>query len=389
MPRRPTKLISPQRRALLAAAVGAGCWPAARGQVAGNKVPQVLQSVLPAGARFELPFEVRAEGDKRQENRVVFGTLRSTAPIAAITLLDPARRRIWRRTPAELGLTPRDQTSRPDLGETIVLPEIRNAVDGHWTLLLERAAPHVAPGRLLLAWRVLPRYELLLATDTPSVAAGQPLLVTLRAMDYGAPITGLRQIELTLLDVGGQPLSRVPALERARSREGILLSDEPGIYIASLTLPHPGAYRLRASHGLGSAPHAVTVDAEIAVNAGAPGGALRLTSVRPESTPAGCVGNLVFRFQAEVAEPGTYVCNLLLRAGDPAAPRASGSATLAAGRASIDVIVSAAKWRAAANPSTLARVTLLRIDSAGLKLLVDLHDLSLAEHTIDTAALCK
>lgn len=390
MPRRPLALFSSGRRVLLlAAGVAAGPWPAARAQGGGMLAPQVVQSELPPGPRVEFQFDVRTENENRLENRVVFGTLRSTAPIAAISLLDPARRRIWRRTPAELGLTPRDQTSRPELGDAIVLPEIRNAASGRWTLSLEREAPNAAPGRLLLAWRVLPRYELLLTTATSSVAAGQTLLVTARAADYGVPITGLKQIELALLDVGGQPLSREPALENARSREGILLSNEPGSYIASLTLPRPGTYRLQASLDVGSPPRPVARSAVMELSASARGGALQLAWVRLDSSPGRCARSLVFRFQIEAVEPGTYVCNLLLRAGDPAAPRASGSAALAAGRATIDVIVSAAKWSAAGNPSALARVTLVRVDSADLKLLAEVDNLSLAGHPIDVAALCR
>lgn len=374
---------------LLAAGATAGRWPAARAQAGGTLVPQVLQSELPPGGRFELQFDVRTEGENRLENRVVFGTLRSTAPIAAITLLGPGRRFIWRRTPAELGLTQRDQASRPELGEAIVLPEIRNATSGRWTLLLERAAPNSAPGRLLLVWRVLPRYELQLTTTTPNVAAGQTMLVAARATDYGVPITGLKQIEIALLDAGGQVLSHEPAAENARSREGILLSNEPGSYITSLTLPQTGTYRLQANYDFGSAPRTVARSAVIEVIASARGGTLQLASVHLDSPPGRCARSLVFRFEAGVAESGTYVCNLLLRAGDPAAPRASGSAALVAGRATIDVIVSAAKWNAAGNPSILARVTLLRVDSAGFKQLADINNLSLAGHAIDTAALCK
>ena len=369
--------------------MAASGWPAVHAQVSGTLLPQQMPSAFPAGASFELQFEVSATGDDRLENRVVFGTLRSTAPIAAITLLDPARRRIWRRTPSELGLTPRNQAARPELGDAIALPEIRDAASGRWTLLLERAAPKTVPGRLLLAWRVLPRYDLVLTATPSQVAAGQTLLAVVHAFDYGVPIAGLKQIELLLLDAGGQVISREPALEAVRSREGILLSNEPGSYVARLVLPRPGAFQLQARHVFGGSARAVTRGASIEINAGAPGGTLQLASVRLDIAPNGCARGLVFRFEVDVVEPGTYVCNLLLRAGDPAAPRASGSASLITGRSTIDVTVSAAKWAAAGNPSSLARASLLRIDNAGVKLLADFNDLSLAGHAVDTIALCK
>lgn len=375
------------RRKLLPLIVSGWWWPASS-QV-GNMPPQLLRSILPPGASFELPFEIRAEGEERLENRIVFGALRSTGRLDAITLLDPSRRVVWRRTPVELGLTPRDQTSQPELGDVIVLPEIRNAINGRWALLLERAKPHSDAGRLLFAWRLLPRFDLLLSTNTPQVAAGQTLLVEVRAMDYGVPIKEIAKIDVALLGDGEQQLSVVHAREHARTRDGIALSNEPGTYIASIVLPQPGLYRLQASHVFGSAPRPTIRRAVLSVTAGASIGALRLLSVRLYGTPGQCARGLTFRFQVELAEPGAYTCTLSLQPGVLSTPRASASAELVAGTSVIDVMVSAAKWFAAGEPSNLARVTLLRIDALGFGVLADINDVSLVGHKIDTSALCR
>ncbi|MDE2368304.1 MAG: hypothetical protein KGN16_04975 [Burkholderiales bacterium] len=392
MTRPDSESISTPRRVLLRIAVGAaaGPWAAARAQAVAGPATQLLQARLPALPSHGLPFEVRTDGETRGENRVVFGALRSTAAIDTIALIDPAQRQLWRRTPVDLGWTPRDQTGRPDWGDAIVLPEIRNAAAGRWTLLIERAPARAGAGQLRLAWQVLPRYELLMQASATEVAAGQTLLVTLRPLDYGVELRGLKAIVLSWADARGATTGHVQALENARSPEGIAVSSEPGAYIARLALPQPGVYRLQASQVFGQAPRLTTRSASIELNVGRRGGALRLASVQPDgATSNGCARGLRFRFDVDVAEPGNYVCNLLLLAGAPVAPRASGSAPLAAGHGTIDVVVSAEKWRAAGAPARLARVTLLRIDEQGYKLLADIEDLTLADHPIDGAALCR
>lgn len=395
MARRFPDSISLRRRALfLAAAAAAGPWPAVLAQGNRGSMAQVLQARLPASPSYALTFDVRTEGEIWAVNRVVFGALRSTAPIDAITLIDPLQRRVWRRTLAELGWTARDQAQRPDLGDAIVLPEIRNAAAGRWTLLLERSPQRARAGRLQLAWQVLPRYELLMNASAPEVAAGETLLVTLRALDYGVPLQGLKSVELTWVDSSGATIGHAPALEGLRSPEGIAVSNEPGTYIARLALQQPGAYRVQADHAFGEAPNQTLRRAWLEVRVGQRGAALRLASVEVD-TAAGtngagrCARGLRFRFDAEVTEPGNYVCTLLLRPGEPAGPRASGSALLSAGHGSVEVAVSAAKWIAAGQPVRLARVTLLRVDAAEAKLLADIEDLSLDGHPIDASAFCR
>ncbi|MDE1949926.1 MAG: hypothetical protein KGL43_23835 [Burkholderiales bacterium] len=383
--------ISAQRRAvLIAAAAAAGPWRAARSQGAGSAVAQVLQARLPARPDYALTFDVHTEGETRAENRVVFASLRSTAPIDSITLIDPLQHRVWQRTPADLGWTARAQAQGRDLGDAIVLPEVRNAAGGRWTLLIHRSPERASAGRLQLAWQVLPRYELLMDASAREVAVGQSLLVTLRPRDYGVPMHGLKSIEVTWVDARGETIGHAAALENARSPEGIALTDEPGAYIARLALERTGTYLVQASQPFGEAPNQTIRKTWIEVSASGKGGSLRLASVQADRQgPGQCTRALRFRFDVDVADPGDYVCTLLLHSGEPAAPRAGGSAHLSAGRGTIDVVVSAEKWMAAGRPAKLARVTLLRIGAAGTQLLADIENMSVAAHLIDGSALCR
>lgn len=246
--------------------MAASGWRQVRAQAGGTPDLILLRAAFPAADRCELAFDVRTDA----EVRVVFGTLRSTTPVSAISLLDPDRRRVWRRAPSELGFVPRSRTPDPERGDAFVLPDARHAARGRWTLLLERGGADMTPGQVLLAWRVLPRFELLLATGSSAVAAGEPVLVIVRASDYGVPVAGLKRVELTVLDSRSRHVGRIPARENALSREGIRLSDEPGSYLGHVTLPGEGAYRLQAEADLG-APGGPTRSAAIDVRAAGQG----------------------------------------------------------------------------------------------------------------------
>lgn len=377
-------LPSLRRRALLAAgAWGMSALPAGAQTAAAR--PLLLTPSLPPGSVASLPFEVAGEA----QNRLVFATLRCTVPVAALSLIDPAGRVLWRRSAADLGYRERATMPRPELGDGYFLPPVRDAAAGRWQLRVERAPPTAGSGRLQLAYSVFPRYELDILPARAHVAAGETLLVSVRPRDYGAPLAGLPPFDLQLLDARGRPLARVAATEGLRSREGIALSPEPGVYLAQLNLPGAGAYRLQATRQLGhTAASTRTAVAELTVDGAA--GVLSLAGVRMDAAAGGCARGLLLDFDVQAAAAGTYACNLTLRGGNPALPRAGASAELAAGPGRITVAVSAAKLAAVGLPwQRLDRAVLLQVKDAEFRVVAELVDVDLSGYAIDPAALCR
>lgn len=374
-----------RRRGLLAAAAwGMGSLPAGA-QTAPAVLPVLLNPSLPAGAVGNVPFDVAGEA----ENRLVFATLRCTVPLQAISLIDPAGRVAWRRSAADLGFRVRATMPRPELGDGYVLPQVRDAAAGRWQLRIERAAPTAGSGRLQLAYSVFPRYELDIVPARLRAAAGEALLVSVRPRDYGAPLAGLPAIEVQVLDAQGRRVARVAATENLRSREGIALGQEPGVYLAQLSLPAAGVYRLEATRQLGAtAASTKTAAAELTVEGN--GGALVLQAVRPDPGAGGCTKGLLLDFAVHAATPGLYACNLTLRGGNPALPRAGASAELAAGPGRITVGVSAAKLAAIGLPwQRLDRAVLLQMKETEFRVVAELTDVDLSGFGIDFAALCR
>ena len=210
--------------------------------------PQQLTAAMPAGgAPLTLGIEVHGEA----ENRLVFTSLRSTAKLAAISLFDPRDALVWRRTPAELGITTQADARQPDLGDAIVMPAVRNAAPGRWRLQLEPAPG--AKGQASVSYRVLPRFELNLSLLNAGelgkpIAAGEPVLLVLRGQEYGAPLTSWEAVPLSLRDSQGVVLANPIAQAGARTATGIMISDEPGALIARASLPAVGEYRINAQH---------------------------------------------------------------------------------------------------------------------------------------------
>lgn len=363
-----------QRRALLAAGLaglrGASVWAQSPAPV----LPVVLTPSLPDAPTAEVAFDVAGEA----ENRLVFATLRCTVPLQAISLLDPAGRVVWRRSAAELGLRLRATMPRPELGDGYFLPPVRDAATGRWRLRIERGLPAGGTGRLQLAYSVFARFELDIVPAQLRGAAGQPLLFSVRPRDYGVPLAGLPPIEVDVLDTQGRRVARVPASEQARSREGILLSAEPGAYHAQLILPAPGRYRLQATQRLGTtAASTKTALAELTVDGRA--GALALAAVRADPGPRGCARGLLLDFDVWAATAGTYACNLTLRGDHPNPPRAGASAALAAGAGRITVAVSAAQLAAIGLPwQRLERAVLLKVTDAEFQVVAELTDIDLS-----------
>ncbi|MBB4844963.1 hypothetical protein HNP55_003509 [Paucibacter oligotrophus] len=351
--------------------------------------PQIQRLSLAAGqAQQDLVFELSAELGGG-ESRVVFAALRSTVPLSAIELLDPLQRRVWRKTPAQLGLTPRALAQHPELGEAIVLPELRLPQAGRWRLRLERAQPLKPGGQVLFSFRHLPRYELSLTALSTEPASGQVQNYVLRPADFGAPVLGLGELALVLQDASGQTVPVPAARERLRTPAGLLISDEPGAYISRFALPAAGAYRLRARQQFQGGRFA---EAELKLEAGggvlAAGAPLRLERIRLERQGE-CAQAAVLEIGLEVASPGLYAVTVLLLAG-PSSRQLSRSAQLPAGKASLPISVPASVLRELGGPpSRIARLGLVRFgpDQAGP--VAELLDLALsAEQQAMFKALC-
>jgi hypothetical protein len=259
--------------------------------------PQRIQRTLAAEARAEVAIDVGGDGS----GRLVLGTLRTDAALAAIALIDPEGRVVWRRTPAELGAVARAQAPQPELGDAIPLPEVVQPRPGRWQLRLERNGPPRPGARLLLVHRLLPRYALAFWRAGELPAAGQPVLLTLKPTDMGRPVQQPPSLALRVLpqQPDGAALE-LQARQDLAGPTGARISTEPGAYLAQWRPQLPGSYEIQAAwQPPGSAAPLVAIQR---VDVAAAAGQLRFTGLKAEGPP-GCVRELVLDFAVQLASP--------------------------------------------------------------------------------------
>lgn len=346
--------------------------------------PQQVRQNLPAGARVDVALEVGGDGS----GRLVFGTLRTDATLAALALIDPQGRTAWRRTPAELGAVPRGQTPQPELGDAIPLPEVPRPSPGRWLLQLERAGPAAASARLTLVYRLLPRYALGLWRAAELPAAGQPLLLTLRPTDMGQPVLQAPSLALRVQPLQpGMPATALQARQDLAGPTGARISIEPGAYLAQWRPQQAGKYDIQATWQPPGAPAALVAAQRVDVTAAA--GQLRLNGLKAGGLP-GCVRDVVLGFTVELdASPAaTAVHSLAVRVlGARQAQQVSASVQLAGRSSSVELHLSQATLQALGWPLQRIESSRLTRFSPDLKLLLTGEAVELAP-LLPAAALC-
>ena len=202
----------------------------------------------------DAPVEIRIEVKASGPRRIVFASLRSTAPLARVEFVAPSGRIAWSSSGPSLELLPASQAVRPELGAVYRLEEIRDAAVGTWRIRFVPAAlkSRAKPGVLTGAYTVRPRFELMLPIDPMPVQAGKITVFEVLATDNGEAMSGIPGIRLWIEDSSGRTIIRTRARTGLRNANGILLNQDDRIYLAVTTLPTPGRYRVMAAHDFGA-----------------------------------------------------------------------------------------------------------------------------------------
>lgn len=214
---------------------------------AGNAWAQTTSgiSLRIGGAPVETRIAVTADA-----RRMVFSTIRSTAPLAKVELIDPAGRTVRSDTGAALKRMPAEQAVHPELGAVYFLPELRDAAPGTWRLRFV-PAPGSARGRIVGAVSLRPRFELMLPMVESGWQAGTPTPIEVLASDNGEALANLGPIRVWIEDARGRRVFEGMARANLRNARGILISDDPRNYLLLATVPAAGRYRMVAAHPLG------------------------------------------------------------------------------------------------------------------------------------------
>lgn len=323
------------------------------------------------------------------ESRVVFASLRSTVALKTVKLFDSQQRLVWRKTPAQLGFTPRQVAQHPELGDAIALPELRLPHAGRWHFQLERATPFNKSGSVIFSFHQLPRYELNLTTQELSPQVGQIQNYVLRPTDFGASVLGFGTLPLDLSNSAGKTIQVPAAQEGMRTPNGILISNEPGAYISRFALPAAGMYHLRARQVFKTGR---VVEAQLTLQTSG----INATSTTPlylkhisyESQDT-CVRAAVFETGVNLRVSGFYAVTMLLVSGDKSR-QLSRSAQFPAGSSSLQIRVPASTLHELGEPIRVARLGLIHFEKDKAIPVAEILDLKLsAEQNAKFKQLCE
>lgn len=292
-----------RRVALLSLMGGAVTWAAAQTSPPGlpTLVPPsppaiLVQQALPTQARHVIPLEVPA----RVDGYLGFSELRTTASLAALSLIDPGGRTVWRRTPQQLNRQPAAEIKQPELGDAYQLPPVLNPAAGRWQLVLERTATDARAARLLFTYRVNPRFSLALWTQPAAPGVGQPQLLTLRAYDMGDTITQRPTLAVRVLDARGQAVIDTTAGARLPTPSGPQAVIEPGVFFAQWQPAQTGTHRIEVQWQ--PQPDRAPLMLTQAVDVASAEAQLRFIGMTPEMG-ASCVQAVALSFEVQLDKP--------------------------------------------------------------------------------------
>ncbi len=186
------------------------------------------------------------------EPRIIFSSVRSTARLASIDALDPDGRVVWSMTGSATRLLGMEETQRPELGDVYRLQTIDGAKPGTWTVRFAGAPGEV--GKVFGAYRVGPRFELLLPEAGPGIpdgTVGVPIALLVMPVDNGRPLVGLSGVSVLVEDNTDATIEQALAVSWVRTVHGVKIDLPIGQYAATVTLSRPGTYSLKAVHDFG------------------------------------------------------------------------------------------------------------------------------------------
>lgn len=202
--------------------------------------PQTFKAAVSGSSVVEVRIPVlKLAGGQR----LVFSSLRSTARLKRIELIDPRGAVAWSGVDSKILLVRRQETRDPARGDVYLVGETADGAEGEWVLRLSPDGDQ--KGVVSGLYTVRPRVELQiphLRFGEPDGVVGEPLLVMVMPMEMGKPISGLKGVSVRLAGPDGKTVE-VTAKDSVRTVLGVELPLPAGQYLAKFEGLAAGKYR--------------------------------------------------------------------------------------------------------------------------------------------------
>lgn len=202
------------------------------------------------------PFVVPIKGGKLAEvemrvpagdvQRLIFGSVRSTARLERVEIVDPSGRSRWMSDGSKALKLPRAEAIRPEWGEMYFVPALAGVESGRWRLRFMASVS--SDGTIRGAYAVRPRFELMLPVSWGEASVGVPTTVDVIPSDNGQALAKLAGVDVWVEDSAGIVVARELARGSIRTVLGVDVDLPPGQYTAVVRFAKPGRYVVKARH---------------------------------------------------------------------------------------------------------------------------------------------
>jgi len=208
----------------------------------------------------------------------------------------------------------RSTLHNPERGDQFLLPEQKNPQAGSWKLHLTHK-PASGDEVISVTLSLLERFLLNLIGSENTIYAGQPVILTVLATDYGQPVRGLTP-KIQVLHDGKQLETHLTTSSSATAPSGINLTNEQDTYLATYTPTFPGSYQFITHVTFSGHQDKVIKDASITLEVGPKQASLNRLTTIPVQGSDGCLKAIDFLLSITVKESGMYTLSLFFEGLD-------------------------------------------------------------------------
>jgi hypothetical protein len=327
--------------------------------------PTIIMKQTEKGATVsEFLFELPAINEGRLQIQ-----LRTPLDEVKISLIDPSDFVVVTPYDPKTIFQPREALHKPERGDQFFLPEQGDPQAGIWKL---RLSHKLATGDELIFATVtlLERFQLNLMCNESKVSAGQIVILTLLATDYGQPVKNLApKIQVFC---NGKPVGTPLTISSSATTPcGIRLTNESDSYLITYAPTLPGSYQFKTKVAFPGQRAQIIKDASISLDVTPEQASLKKLSAVPILGSGGCIKIIDFLLDFCVKKPGMYSLTLYMEGRDGQILKLSSTQSTEAGTVSFRIPLSGIEAQHKLDVQLLTEINsidLLLVDDLGFTL---------------------